>query len=120
MPGSPIGDRALACPGRTALIMPPAYRWDSSSRRSDLPANWPALRRQALERDGYRCRRVGCHEDATDVDHARARDDHRLESLESLCGEHHRAKTLAEAQAAARELRAKAHHPREQHPARRR
>ena len=104
--------------------------WSTSDRRSRLPANWRIVREQALERDGYRCvalvREEGrrprrCTERATDVDHRERGDDHRLENLQSLCEEHHDAKTQAEAGEARSAKRAEIHKrlrpPREEHPA---
>lgn len=79
-------------------------RWASSDRRSELPPDWPRIRRRVLRRDGYRCTwvevGVRCSALATDVDHAGERMDHSDESLRSLCEPHHKAKTQAEAAAA--------------------
>jgi hypothetical protein len=71
--------------------------WQSSTRRQTLPAGWAALRRQILERDGYRCTwpmpsGTRCPAAATDVDHI---DGHGNDpsNLRSLCGPHHRARS---------------------------
>jgi 5-methylcytosine-specific restriction protein A len=74
-------------------------RFAGSDRRARLPADWASLRAKVLQRDGYRCTwilpgGVRCPVAATDVDHAVEKsDDHRLEAMRSLCGEHHRLKT---------------------------
>jgi 5-methylcytosine-specific restriction enzyme A len=96
--------------------------WTTSARRQELPKNWPAIRRRILRRDGYQCRHLEqgtrCAETATDVDHiTRGAGDHDT-NLQSLCPDHHRAKTLHEAQTARRAMLAKAHHPTEPHPGR--
>lgn len=76
--------------------------WRDSTRRDRLPANWAALRKAALARDGGQCTEilpsgVRCPAAATDVDHKQAMtDDHSLDALQSLCGPHHRAKSAAE------------------------
>jgi 5-methylcytosine-specific restriction endonuclease McrA len=57
---------------------------------------WRKLRREALERDKYRCTIPACIEPATVADHIVARPRHltepcpadRLENLRSLCGTH--------------------------------
>ena len=77
--------------------------WGSTSgRTAPLPPDWPARRRAALERDGYRCVKIRgdtgerCPDRATDVDHMGAPDDHRLHMLQSLCAFHHARKTAAQ------------------------
>jgi hypothetical protein len=90
-----------------------------SERRTQLPGNWRQLRVQALERDGYRCTwtRGGrrCEERATDVDHIKPGNDHRLSNLQSLCHPHHQRKTVLEA-AAARGVEIQERHPGTPHP----
>jgi 5-methylcytosine-specific restriction endonuclease McrA len=58
-------------------------------------AHWKALRRAALERDGYRCTVSGRRRPATHVDHIRTRPqqgepapEDRLDNLRSLCSVH--------------------------------
>jgi hypothetical protein len=100
--------------------------WAGSTRRSRLPANWPALRKQRLELDGYQCTAalpsgIRCPAAATEVDHVQAMtDDHSLDALRSLCGPHHRAKSAAEggqaAGARAKRRAALKRRPAEKHP----
>ena len=75
--------------------------WETSDRRSRLPANWPKLRREQLARDGHRCTAIlpdGTRCPAVtglEVDHIEAKtDDH--SRLQSLCAGHHKAKTSRE------------------------
>lgn len=72
--------------------------WSTSTRRSRLPADWPARRQRVLIRDRHRC--VQCGARATDVDHIEPGDNHDLDNLQSLCDPCHTAKTQAEATAA--------------------
>lgn len=78
--------------------------WQGSTRAKRLPRGWAKLRTRILERDGYRCTRttngVRCNQRATEVDHILRGDDHRPTNLASLCPDHHRQKTQAEATAA--------------------
>lgn len=74
--------------------------WRNSSRRQTLPTGWAAIRRQILERDGYRCTwplapGVPCGVLASDVDHI---DGHGNdpENLRSLCGPHHQARSSSQ------------------------
>lgn len=92
-------------------------RWDSSNRRSRLPANWQALRLQVLKRDGCRCTWVETLEgrqkatcgvtEGLEVDHIVPGDNHALENLRTLCHEHHARKTSAEGRKASAKNRAK-------------
>ncbi len=77
--------------------------WEGSDRKERLPADWAELRRRVLRRDGYQCTAIRddgeglrCPEPATDVDHIRPGDDHRMSNLRSLCGWHHRRKSSGE------------------------
>jgi 5-methylcytosine-specific restriction enzyme A len=77
--------------------------WETSTRRQQLPSDWRKRRARALRRDTYHCQHPGCpHQDPTghtlEVDHINGRHDHRLPNLQTLCAEHHKAKTLAERQ----------------------
>jgi 5-methylcytosine-specific restriction protein A len=93
----------------------------SSKRRQELPRDWDAVRRRVLDRDGHRCQyprsRGGiCGQPANQVDHWVGRDDHREESLLSLCAWHHRQKTQSESAQARRAIQDKTLHPVEKHP----
>ena len=100
--------------------------WEGSTRRARLPRNWPALRKQRLEIDEYRCTwplpsGARCPEPATDVDHLEEMADvDRIEALRSLCGPHHLQKTgrFAGSRSAKRRavIAAKRFRPRERHP----
>lgn len=75
--------------------------WKNSNRRSELPADWDRIRKVVLERDGYTCTErystgERCGRKATDVDHVRRGNDHRLSNLRSLCGWHHDRKSASE------------------------
>lgn len=90
--------------------------WDTSTRRSRLPGDWPRRRATVFKRDGYRCTMVTngqrcTHTDPTgatiECDHIIRGDDHRIANLTTLCGRgspanHHAVKTAAEAAAARR------------------
>jgi 5-methylcytosine-specific restriction enzyme A len=98
--------------------------WAGSTRRQTLPPDWAALRRQILERDGYRCTwellpGIRCNAPATDVDHI---DGHRNDpdNLRSLCMPHHRSRSSSQggmASGAQAKRRAQLRYrPAEQHP----
>lgn len=76
--------------------------WETSDRRSRLPANWPTLRRLVLERDRYECQHQRedtgqrCGLPATDVDHINRGDNHHPNNLQALCPWHHKHKTAME------------------------
>ncbi len=80
--------------------------WDSSDRRSRLPADWAKRRLRVLRRDGYRCQhrnRPGapkCGTPANQVDHVQPGDDHDYANLRALCRRHHAEKSSAEGNAA--------------------
>lgn len=77
--------------------------WDSKSgRTSPLPSYWPSLRKRILKRDNGKCqwpikdslgKTTKCGYPATDVDHINSATDHSSKNLQSLCGQHHKAKT---------------------------
>lgn len=76
--------------------------WESSDRRSRLPANWADLVRQVKLRDKGRCTwklpsGARCPRPGTDVDHRKNNDDHSLSNLQLLCRAHHDKKTQREA-----------------------
>ena len=93
--------------------------WDQASRRrSELPADWPIIRRDVLERDQHTCQLHGprCTTRATEVDHVGDRHDHGRANLRAACHPCHAERTTAQGHAAARQARAAAQHPRERHP----
>ena len=76
-----------------------AHNWGTSPRKSRLPSNWRAIRKQVIERD------VVCQicyvRIAVIADHIEPMtDDHRLEALQGACEPCHRLKTAREAAAA--------------------
>ena len=90
------------------------HNWDSRGRTASSEATtswkWRQRRKQALQRDNYECVVPGCERDAHAVDKIIPRhlggDPFDLDNLQSLCREHHNAKTAAEASAAAARKRA--------------
>ena len=79
--------------------------WQGSDRKSRLPADWPLLRRVVIERAGGRCEVIKkngkrCWDDAVDVDHIVAGDDHSLAALQGICAWHHKRKSSREGNAA--------------------
>lgn len=95
-------------------------KWASSNRRAELPPDWARRRDRRLAADGWRCRWLvegtRCTALATDIDHVEGSNDHRHENLQSLCAEHHKIKTAAEAVEARRTKKARARLPTEEHP----
>ena len=96
--------------------------WETSNRREELPSNWPQIRQQVGDRDGWVCqwprdggRRV-CGSPANQCDHKNDRDSYALGDLWMLCGFHHKGKTQQESAEARRVIQAKAKHPVERHP----
>lgn len=89
-------------------------QWHHNNRRQ-LPPDWAARRRAVRERAGDQCEAVEngtrCTRQGSECDHAVHRDDHRIESLQWLCSDHHTEKTQAEARAASQAIRAKGKHP---------
>lgn len=78
--------------------------WNTSQRRTQLPPNWEDLRRQAKTRahgicehhtNGQRCTNPG-----TELHHTGDNTDHRLETLEWICRDCHKAETQQQARAA--------------------
>ena len=76
--------------------------WNTSTRRADLPSDWPRRRARILKRDGHRCRIQGpmCVGVATEVDHTGARDDHRDEMLRAACSPCHQDRSSRQGAAA--------------------
>ena len=62
-------------------------------RKQQLPSNWEALKRQVKQRAKNQCEAVDkghrCPEQGSECHHAGAPDDHRPESLQWLCADHH-------------------------------
>lgn len=99
--------------------------WETSNRHDELPPGWAQIRKRIGNRDGWLCQwprssRGICGSQATDCDHRGDRNDHSPENLWMLCRWHHRAKTQDESATARRAIQAKASHPVEQVPMRRR
>jgi hypothetical protein len=95
--------------------------WADSTRRSELPPDWPLLRRVVIERAGGRCEVIKksgrrCWDDGTDVDHKVAGRDDSLANLQLLCKWHHAQKSSREGNEAKAAYRAQLKHPVETHP----
>lgn len=95
--------------------------WESSDRRSRLPANWDELVRLVWARDKGRCTwrlpsGKRCPRRGADVDHRKNDDDHRLENLQLLCRTHHDKKTSREAWSGRKRRRDATIRPPEAHP----
>lgn len=91
--------------------------WDGSTRRDRLPPTWATeIVPTVLARDSHRCQiqLPGCTGTATEVDHIRRGDDHRLINLQGACEWCHARKSSAEGNAA--RIRYARHRPPEQHP----
>lgn len=65
----------------------PNGQWRGSQRRNRLPADWAERCKIVREVYGTACHVCG-HENAnaTDIDHVKAGDDHRIENLRPICG----------------------------------
>lgn len=94
--------------------------WDHTSRRrSQLPANWPAIRRAVLTRDDHTCQIRGprCAHTATEVDHIGDNLNHDPANLRAACQPCHARRTATQGHDAMRARRATARHPRpRRHP----
>jgi 5-methylcytosine-specific restriction endonuclease McrA len=78
--------------------------WDTSARRQRLPADWYTEIRPTVL-DGRPCQirwDDGCQVVATEVDHIRPGDDHRMSNLQPACSWCHGKKSSAEGHAARR------------------
>lgn len=89
-------------------------QWQNSTRRQRLPSNWPQIRKRVLARDGKMCQvqmddGTICLDDANEVDHIKAGDNHSDANLQAICRWHHKRKSSHEggvaAQAKARRIR---------------
>lgn len=94
--------------------------WNTSDRKKRLPDNWSTLRLQILRRDGWKCqiRYDGCSGAATDVDHIRRGDDHRLTNLRAACARCHARKSSLEGHAARAARKKLTRRPKGRHPGR--
>lgn len=92
--------------------------WNSSNRLSELPPNWPALRKAVLKRDGNRCQLQyqDCTVRATEVDHRLPGDDHDLSNLQAVCTACHSIKSSQEGIRERIRRKRLTKRPREQHP----
>jgi hypothetical protein len=91
--------------------------WAGSTRRGQLPPDWPQRRAFVRERAGGRCQDINddserCPLPGTDCDHIRPGQDHSYANLQWLCPGHHRVKSAREGAQA----RVPLHRPRERHP----
>lgn len=97
--------------------------WSTSDRRSRLPHDWAAIRRQVKARAGGRCQATAhdprCDGLGTDADHIKAGDDHSLTNLQWLSEPCHKRKTADETAARNRQTAALKRRPTEQHPGQR-
>lgn len=89
------------------------------NRKAELPADWDARRKRALDRDNHQCRwpmpNGGiCGAWANQVDHIGDRHDHSMANLRSLCKWHHAKRTSAQGNAARK--RVSQQRPPEKHP----
>ncbi len=94
--------------------------WDRTSRRrSELPADWPTIRTDVLNRGQHACRIAGpnCTRIATEVDHIGNRHNHSRTNLRAACTTCHSERTTSQRHDAMRALRATARHTDELHPA---
>ena len=93
-------------------------RWDSSSRRATLPADWRQRRAAARDRAGGQCECTGCDqhqgrcpEAGAECDHIGDRLDHSLDNLAWLCAECHAARTREQGRRARQAQLDKLTHP---------
>ena len=98
--------------------------WEGSDRRDRLPSDWPVIRSKVLKRDGHRCvwilqkSKTRCPREATEVDHIRAGDNHKMSNLRSLCEDHHKLKTSLDNRRAKGKIKASRYRRPEEHPGR--
>jgi 5-methylcytosine-specific restriction endonuclease McrA len=97
--------------------------WATSDRRTRLPSNWAAIRRQVKARANGLCEAgthvAACNGTGTDADHIVAGDNHHLDNLQWLSSACHTAKTAAETAARNTAQAALKLRPTEPHPGRR-
>jgi 5-methylcytosine-specific restriction protein A len=95
----------------------------ATDRHDELPADWPAIRAEVLDRDGHRCTWKlpsgnRCPNGATDVDHIGDKNNHDKSNLRSLCSAHHDKRTAIQGakEAAARRALPPRRRASRQHP----
>lgn len=76
-------------------------KWQNSTRRDRLPADWPKIRKRVIRRDKGLCQwrledGSRCLAPFRDVDHIVRGDDHSIGNLRCLCYEHHKFKSSQE------------------------
>lgn len=112
------------CQGQSVDVAVPAPKpltagW-TGRRRGQLPTDWAAIRARIRVRAADRCEYVDvsgrCPSPGTDCHHTGRGDDHREQSLQWLCADHHAEQTRRQAAAARATARAAARHPSEPHP----
>jgi 5-methylcytosine-specific restriction protein A len=78
--------------------------WESSNRKRRLPRDWHRLRAIVLRNANHQCEVIEegkrCPNNATDVDHIIAGDDHSIGNLRAICTQHHKVKSSHEGNAA--------------------
>jgi hypothetical protein len=97
--------------------------WEGSTRKETLPPDWEQRRQAVFARDGNRCviikqdgRRCWDRENL-ECDHIGDREDHRLESLRTICSWHHQRRSASQGgTASANRLRPQTKRPPETHP----
>lgn len=90
--------------------------WHKSARKSQLPRNWPVIRRAVARRAGGVCERLRpdgtrCDHPGSECHHVGDTADHSLGNLAWLCHDCHMVETLAQSAAAAQAVRDKLSHP---------
>ena len=87
--------------------MPGGFK--SSDRALRLPRDWQTIRKRVLARDKAVCQinMRGCQNQATEVDHVIAGDDHTDTNLRAACTHCHRHKTAREGVQARASIRAR-------------
>lgn len=74
--------------------------WETSDRKSRLPGNWLALRKEVFRVKGRRCYIVEdghrCGAEAGEVDHVVPSGPDDISNLEPICSTHHKSKSSSE------------------------
>ena len=74
--------------------------WETSNRKSRLPANWLQLREEVFRTKGRSCHAavdgLPCGQPASDVDHIVPSGSDAIENLQPLCRRCHKAKSSSE------------------------
>jgi 5-methylcytosine-specific restriction enzyme A len=92
--------------------------WNTSNRRSRLPADWfTVIRPHILARDPIcKLRYHGCTGKSTQVDHIRRGDDHSYTNLQGVCAHCHAIKSAREGRQAQLTRSQRRKRPQERHP----